>query len=257
MTPRRTAFDPQGQGFAFANTWHLDEAERQYLGQDFTRYFLQRGTLGPLGPLVVPRVVRLVRGIVERHLGSTYGLCGGMVFAALDFHHAGLPLPRGQHAYDQPAPGTPLRRFIWRRQMDTLLQDALRFIAWTALLTRVPQRRPFDSGPSRLLARSRPQWRKLIAALDAGQPVPLGLVRDARNVFENHQVLAVGYEQLHERHATLFLYDPNCPDRESTIALEFGEQQLDGRESCPAQAPPLRGFFCEAYTPADPREATQ
>ena len=255
MALQHTAFDPQRKGFAFPNTFHLDEAERRYLGQDLTTYFLRRGALGPLGPLVVPRVVKLVRSRVERHLGSVYGLCGGMVFAALDFHYAGLGLPRGRHAHDQPAPGTPLRRFIWRRQLDTLLNDALRFVTWTALLTRVGQRCPFGGGPSRLLARSRKEWRRLTTALDAGQPAPIGLVRDARNVFENHQVLAVGYEQLDERHATLFLYDPNCPGQEASIALEFGEHMLDGRESCPAHAPPLRGFFCEAYTPVDPAEA--
>ena len=48
--------------------------------------------------------------------------------------------------------------------------------------------------------------------------------------------------------------DPNCPDAVSTASVQFGEQSLDGQESCGA-AVALRGFFCEAYTPSDPGEA--
>ena len=93
-------------------------------------------------------------------------------------------------------------------------------------------------------------------SVDAGRPVPIGLVRDARNVYENHQVLAIGYDEVDGTQRTIYLYDPNCPDRESTIRIHFGEQPLDGRESCGVAAV-LRGFFCETYAPADPGDAVE
>jgi hypothetical protein len=89
--------------------------------------------------------------------------------------------------------------------------------------------------------------------LDAGKPVVIGLTRVTKRVYDNHQVLAIGYREVDKTRATIIIYDPNCPDSESTIDIEFEEQQLNGRESCGGDAP-LRGFFCESYSPFDPRE---
>jgi hypothetical protein len=85
--------------------------------------------------------------------------------------------------------------------------------------------------------------------------VPIGLVRDVRELFQNHQVLALGYEEADPAHGTIFVYDPNCPGKEAQIQLTFGERALEGLESCWPGGPPVRGFFCEAYRPVDPRGA--
>ena len=92
--------------------------------------------------------------------------------------------------------------------------------------------------------------------MDDGEPVPIGLVRATKNVYDNHQVLAIGYDVLDQTRVTLHLYDPNCPDIKSTIQIRFGEQSLEGRESC-GEAALLRGFFCERYTPANPGAALE
>lgn len=42
------------------------------------------------------------------------GLCGGMVFAALDYWHAAIVPPAAR-----PAPGEPLYRYIVRRLVDS------------------------------------------------------------------------------------------------------------------------------------------
>ena len=254
----RTAFDAQVHGFAFANTWKFEEVERQHIHNHFIAYFVRRRILGPVGGLLAPPVVRALRGQLECHLTPQYGLCGGMCFTALDFylHGAGLPLPRGQRANDQPAPGLRLRRYIWKRQLDSLVSDAARFLVWLVVLNYVPSAWPFRGGTRGLLVRSRREWKKLKASVDAGKPVSIGLVRTTKNVYENHQVLAIGYDEIDEAHGTIILYDPNCPDRESMIRIEFGEQQLDGQESCYPETS-LRGFFCEAYSPSDPTEATE
>jgi hypothetical protein len=124
-------------------------------------------------------------------------------------------------------------------------------MAWLIALNYIPPAWPFRGGPAWLLARSKQEWRKLKASVDAGDPVPIGLVRDTKNVYDNHQVLAVGYDEADEAHGTIYLYDPNYPGSVSTISIEFGEQLLNGREDRDP-AVRLRGFFCEAYTFSDP-----
>lgn len=255
----RTAFAPQVHGFAFVNWWTLDEVERQRLHEAFAAYLtpgriLGAAAFGLVGRLLISRGIVALRDKLESDLAQGYGLCGGMCFTALDFYKAGLPVPRRQHANDQPAAGTPLRTYLWKRQLDSLVSDGARVLAWLIALNYVPQARLFRGGTAWLLDRSKEEWDKLKAFVDAGEPIPLGLVRDTENVYYNHQVLAIGYDEADEAHGTIYLYDPNCPDKESSISIEFGERLLDGRESCDAPAP-LRGFYCEGYKPSDPTEA--
>lgn len=251
-----TAFDPQTHGFAFVNLWMLDEKACKQLHETFTRYLklsiiLGAAAFGLPGALLVPLAVRALRDRLEQDMARGYGLCGGMCFTVLDFYRAGRPLPRGLHAGDRPAGGTPLYNYIWQRQMDSLVPDASRFLAWLIILNYVPAAWPFKGGPGWLLAQSKREWQCVKAALDAGEPVPIGLVRDTSNVFDNHQVLAIGYEEAEEHRATLFVYDPNCPGERSAISLTFGARMLHGQQSC-GDAPPLRGFFRQTYRPRDP-----
>jgi len=252
----RTGFNPQVHGFAFANTWKFDDAERQHLSNHFAAYLTQRHILGPVGAHLNPLRIRAIRSKLESHLAPEYGLCGGMCFTALDFYKAGLPIPKGQNANDRPAPGTHLHSTIWKRQLDSLVSDGARFLAWLIILNHVRPVWVFGGGPAWLLARSKEEWKKLKASVDSGEPVPIGLVRDTNNVYDNHQVLAIGYEEADGAHGTIILYDPNCPNKESTISFEFGVQQLDGQESCDTSAP-LRGFFCETYARSDPTDDTK
>jgi len=257
----QTAFDSQMHGFAFVNRWEFDEDERQQLHKAFAGYLkwgaiIGAAAFGPAGVLLIPLGIRGLRDMMESHLAPMYGLCGGMCFAALDFHKAGLPLPRGQHRDDRPAAGTGLHRYIWKRQLESLASDGARFLAWLIALNHIPKSWPFRGRTAWLLAQSKEEWKKLKASVDAGEPVPIGLVRDTKNVYDNHQVLAIGYDEVDEAHGTIYVYDPNCPGKVSTISIEFGEQLLDGRETCHITTP-LRGFFCESYTFSDPAEAIE
>jgi len=275
----QTTFDPAVHGFAFANTWQLDEEERRQLREIFAPYLLWSGILGAvvfgllgalLVPFVIPGVVALgligavlfplgiliLRRELERHLAPGYGLCGGMCFAALDFFNAKQAIPRGQGVNDQPAPRTHLRGYIWKRQMNSIVSDGARFAAWLFNLNYVPPAWPLRGGSDRLAARSRKEWEKLKAGVDAGDPVPIGLVYATKHITDNHQVLAIGYDEENQAQSTIYVYDPNCPDTRSTIRLQFGEHALDGGGSC-GTGPPLRGLFCEIYAPADPTEALE
>jgi len=257
----QTAFKPEVHGLAFVNRWEFDEEERERLHKTFAGYLTLGAILGAAafglpGALLVPAGILALRRQMESHLAPVYGLCGGMCFAALDFflQRDGPPIPRGEHREDRPATGTSMRRYLWKRQLDSLVSDGARFLAWLIALNYLPRSWPFRGGPEWLLARSREEWQKLKASVDEGRPVPIGLVREAKNVYDNHQVLAVSYEETDEAHGTIYLYEPNCPDRVSTIQIEFGERGLEGRESC-APSARLRGFFCETYTFSNPAGA--
>jgi hypothetical protein len=255
----RTAFDPQLHGFAFVNTWEPDEADEQQLSAASIGH-LKKGHLVKaiafgIARALLHRDIRALSNAPEHHSAQGYGLCGGMCFTVLDFYETNLSIPR-EIANDRPSPGTKPRRYIWWRQIDSLISDGARFVTWPFLLNYMPTTWPFPGGRSWLLARSQKAWNTLKAPLDMGKPVPLGLVRDTKNLFDNHQVLAVGYEEKDEMEGTIYVYDPNCPGQVSTISLKFGGRSLDGQESGNPSAK-LMGFFCQGYTPADPREAIE
>jgi hypothetical protein len=239
-------------GFAFANSWQHPK-RRPPLRERIARY-RQEGTnysaltFGLYENVFGPRQSRRNGGSGQPN--PPYGLCGGMCFTALDFFYAPeLTLPRGEPARP-PGPGTALHAYLWKRQLDSLIADGAQFLTWVTMLNRLP------SGRRYLLERSRVEWAKLKARIDAGDPVPIGLVRQAKNVFDDHQVLAIGYEEQDETKGTLILYDPNCPDHESTVDLRFEEHELIGRESCQGKLP-LRGFFRERYRRRHPAQLEQ
>ena len=256
----KTGFDVQVQGFAFVNSWELEPVEKERLRELFAgalrwTMILGAAAFGLAGALFVPIGIRALRKRIEEELSKGYGLCGGMSFAVLDAYLSGVYLPRGEHRNDHPTGGSPLRAYLWKRQIKSLVYDLSRFQAWLILLNHIPAAWPFHGGKDRLVALTRVEWAKAKAQLDARSPVPLGLVRDTNYVFENHQVLATGYELDGAESGTLFLYDPNCPDVESTIRFDLGDDATF-EESCRA-AVPLRGFFCETYSHVDPREARE
>lgn len=255
----RTTFDPQLHGFAFVNRWGPDKADERQLS-DVSISHLKKGRLVKaiafgVARALLRRDIQALSDASERH-PKGYGLCGGMCFAVLDFYKTSRPVPREGSTNDQPGPGTNLRSYIWQRQVESLISDGARFVIWLFLLNYMPAIWPFPGGPAWLLARSQKEWNGLKASLDRGKLVPLGLVRDTKNLFDNHQVLAIDYEEKDEVEGTVYAYDPNCPDQVSTISLKFGQRSLDGQESGNPSVI-LRGFFCEAYKPADPSEAVE
>src|SRR5215475_5576141 len=129
----RSAFLPSRHAFAFANSW-------------------------PAGPAVAVRTPGGAIGIGN----AARGLCGGMVFAALDYWQAGRNPPASQ-----PSAGSPLFRFIVRR----LIQS------WHIPHGVAAYYRGMLSSDSQLAGRTiSRQWPRVRARLDAGQPAALGVV---------------------------------------------------------------------------------
>ncbi|MEV6305597.1 hypothetical protein AB0M02_39705 [Actinoplanes sp. NPDC051861] len=184
------------------------------------------------------------------------GLCGGMVFAALDFWHAGTATPA-----ERPAKDDPLYTFLVDRLIDSwhLPAGVVQYYQWMNLpdgdssFTALGRRVLIERGVSWRTIRV--QWAQISKDLDSGVPVPLGVVtidsKDPRDLALNHQVLAVGYNRIGNR-VTLRVYDPNRGRRDDTfIAFDTG---------APARATTfghnlgiggnrVRGFFRAAYRP--------
>lgn len=246
----RTSFDAHEYALPFANSFPFDADERVFLRESFKSLMVGGAAVGVLffgiGIVLVPLALLFARRVLERNLSPVYGLCGGMCFTALDCHRVGIPMSRLFGRIERPSPGSSLHRYLWKRQLDSWASDGLRFVVWLTCLNCVPTRRPFNGGAKWLNRRSQREWRNLKAFLDAGQPMPIGLVRERRSLYDNHQVVALGYDEMDDTHGRIEIYDPNCPGNESTIDLQFQVDMLDGRESCGGSVP-LRGFFVERY----------
>jgi len=229
MQPQPAAFSPLADGFAFTNSW-------------------------PSAPAVsVPTSLGSI-GIGN----AAAGLCGGMVFAALDYWLAGKPPPP-----DRPAPGTPLYQFIVQRLITSwhIPVGVAEFYLWMNLpegdasVTILGHTFVAERGLSSRTIEQ--QWPAIKSSLDAGVPVPLGLVTVASaspgDLVHNHQVLACSYQAAGPQ-VTIGVYDPNSGQNDG-VHIQFDT-------SNPSQATrfennidiswPVRGFFRIAYSPVTP-----
>jgi hypothetical protein len=212
-------FLPSTRGFHFANAWPAGPTI----------------TFGPLDPRVI--------GVGD----ASTGLCGGMVYTVADLFAAGVPVPADR---EPPVNGSPRFNSIVRRQVESL--------AWLSVPVRFWLRMALGGsfGSDRARSTLEREWPTAKAGLDAGRPVPIGLIRlaatDPRDLTKNHQVIAWGYVE-DGRGVTLRLYDPNWPDRDDvtvTIALDVALRPSGLSQST---GEPLLGWFVLPYTPADPR----
>ena len=145
------------------------------------------------------------------------GLCGGMVFCALDHFIAKRPIPP---IAKPPAEGPLFEDFV-RRLLNSfnLPMGILDYIV--LMHPEYPDGDENRQGGTfaphgRAWQTIRVQWPIIKTMLDSGKPCPLGLVRvksaDLSQLGHNHQVLATGYD-VTDDHLTLFIYDPNYPHR--------------------------------------------
>lgn len=207
MTSRRTNFSAYDHGFHFLNAF------------DFFFEF----DLPFLPPVNVGKLL--------------YGLCGGMCFGALDYFHAGRPIPNQTNV---PADGSPLHLYLAERQMAslTLPRVPLKVIEW--MLT------DDETVWGLTVERELP---KLRASLDAQKPAVLALVRGrgVSNPTQNHQVVALDYE-LNEpgQGITIGLYDPNHPGQEPSLTLSL-VQPMQGPGITQSTSESVRGFFVINY----------
>jgi hypothetical protein len=225
--PTPASFLPSRDGFPFTNSWPDEPAI---------------SVATPVGRVGIGNAAR--------------GLCGGMVFGALDFWYARRVPPRSR-----PAPGEPLFRFIVRRLIQSwhIPAGVARYYYWMNL--------PDDDAPLQPARFIRPrrrglaartiavQWPRVRAQIDAGQPAALGVVTIASpnplQLGRNHQVLAYAY-QLDGTQVTLQVYDPNSGGADD-VYIRFDPAAPGATFTHTVNIGwPVRGFFLTRYAPATP-----
>ena len=200
-------------------------------------------------------------------ISPSYGLCGGMAAAVLDYFLSCIPIPSTATV---PLTGTTLFNYLFRRLLDSLGSPGFgmvpKFMSWT--------NRPDITMPASLLTGglipganlltidgvqelTLPEFYATIAGLSA-RPVPLGLVYvgpGAVNIWENHQVLAYGTTRVSPTVTDIKVYEPNYP-RADDAAIRC--EVLGTRVRCVERVPSrgvtkrVRGFFRMPYTRAIP-----
>jgi hypothetical protein len=155
---------------------------------------------------------------------ASNGLCGGMVFTALDYFNAGLAIPPDS----TPPSSGELFDYIVKRLFTS-------FSLPTGVLKYVELMNPrFPAGQmqfgipglavdGRAWIMIRQEWPAIKQKLDTGQACPLGLIKvisgDLSQLGQNHQVLAYGYD-LKDDTLSLFIADPNYHN-DDTITLKL------------------------------------
>jgi len=181
------------------------------------------------------------------------GRCGGMIFAALDYHRVGVAA--SELAEERPAAGTPLARYTMYRQLESLTLhggvNMLRFAKWTY--------RPIGTRIGAAAATRREELGNVLVSMVAGRPVPLGLIPAERfkGMGLNHQVVAYGVNRDEER-ISIRIYDPNYPLRDD-VTLELS---WDGAEPIAEHVGGKvkhrwRALFVETYRPRIPPEVEE
>lgn len=167
------------------------------------------------------------------------GFCGGMCAAALHRYYAQEVIPPTTIT---PAPGSPLYLELKDRQQRSMPVDVMRQVYdWQSSPDEGSSVRKASVG-----ARTKRQWPVLKAALDAGRPTQLVLIRVEgyfANPSKNHQVVAIGYDWSPTcKDLLVYVYDPNRRDVTHTLTLNLGlpSSRLEARDSTGQR---LRGFF--------------
>ena len=269
LLPWRTDSD----GFAFSNSWTLDSTERAALSAIATPIAAQAPALlipifpplalDPATMATISAAATIAANAVIATTTQTFGMCGGMAYASLDYWRAKAPIPCGGNVNDQPSRTVPnqasVRNMIWGRLLDSLGPGgALKnTILWSLVLNQLPP--IMGGGGGTLMSWTVKEWIKIKATIDSGSPCPIGLLYNKRDIWNQHQILVYGYEDFGVG-GKFYVYDNNFPhafgdpshtNSRDIITFDFKSPALtatspgDNNDS-------LAGFFVTGYTPKTP-----
>lgn len=216
---RRVAgFTPQNGGFRFTNCWsdHLPVVTPAFVwNQMIKRCFwpFNRCTFGLRAENRWP--------LTRAH----QGLCGGMVFAVMDYHSHQREVPPSVESPQNP--DDPLFLFIKNRLWDSF---DIPWGGWRYLVYSSPLypddggfglRQGFGLLKGRSALSRHVSWPRIRTTIDSGHLCPLGLIQTKTfQISEDHQVLVHGYRVDGDR-VDLFVYDPNTGPEE--VVLSFNQ----------------------------------
>ena len=154
----------------------------------------------------------------------TRGLCGGMVYSALDYFNAGMEIPQQSYA---PAEGSPLREYLYKRQVDSVTRNLDKWVEYTVNPFGIRDSEFFGWG----LQLGHGRLGELCGFIDRGRPVPIGLSKT--DASPDHQVLAIGYDlgryrgniNFHSGDVSIYVYDPNHPGVTRTLKPDIRQNR--------------------------------
>ncbi len=161
-----------------------------------------------------------------------YGMCGGMVFTALDYYFDQRKIPEFKAVRELPLNYT---KYLWKRQTESVS---------LAVFVRIIQFASFTK--SQAIQKSIQEELPLILdRVGDGLPAPIVIIRSSlfQNPTHNHQVLVIGFEEKADQ-LELMLYDPNHPRIQPSLVIRpapaYSITQSTGE--------PIRAFFLNHYT---------
>jgi hypothetical protein len=173
---------------------------------------------------------------------NSYGLCGGICFAALDYFYSDREIPLINLDFGV---GNFLHSYLFKRQNDTygvLGKIVLKFALWSFMSNATLQ------------TKTHQEFSNIQLSLNQNKPVVLGLVyvhiSQSLAIWNNHQVIAYDYKTDSQKNI-LYLYDPNFPGCED-IVIELTRDKEDfqcfQKNLQTNQMIPVRGFFKIPYS---------
>lgn len=146
----------------------------------------------------------------------TGGLCGGMVYAAMDYFNARMKIPRQSW---KPANRTRLQSYIYNRQVHSL--SAPNLARWASMGMN-----PGGGRRNRALFHQAltQQFAKIRASIDRGKPMAMGVHGVASRT---HQIMAIGYRDDGEANRSIVVYDPNFNDEIITMKANNAKQWFE------------------------------
>lgn len=185
-----------------------------------------------------PYTLPALRGtaLAQKYGNASNGLCGGMVFGALDYFFSAQQIPQMMTA--PPDEQDPLFLYLVDRLFATF--DPASVTLMLALIN--PLYPDSDENPlsvlglasGRAAVMAHEEWPLIRADIDAGRPSPMFL-QMTTNLWPGalgdcHQVLAYAYE-VGGHDVTLHLYDPNTPPVEGGdgVRLHFNDGDVSHR----------------------------
>lgn len=237
---RASGFTPSINGLHFSNSY-------------------PSGTSYPF--ITLPGIGKIVSG------DAGNGICGGFVYTVLDMF---LSRPRATPPpdIDRPAPGSIRFNYLVNRLIDSFgsppgMAMAMQSIGWIQTPSHEVKISTYGKGLRRRVVED--EWPKIKADIDSGMPSPLWLVMEPQagygwiptiiEALKNcHQVLAYAYRLDSSKNLTLWVYDCNDPDNDSsTIYLNISDpaRGMDINVSA-IQSKKIRGFFRTDYHFKDP-----
>ena len=143
-------------------------------------------------------------------------LCGGMIYAAMDYYLNGTPVPPDD---EPPEIDSLLNDYIYNRQLDAHKNTVGRFLnGWTTWAGGMDPIWQDSVG----WAGSGDNFGKLMASMACQRPAVLCLI--GQSATRGHHVLAIGCEQPDSSNGQLAirLYDPNVPMKTVELRSTMG-----------------------------------